>query len=66
VEALRTTLAQLGACRELGADAWDIVRREMAAPDHTPHWPWTPLMRRIRERFDPRGVLNPGLLGKAA
>lgn len=66
VAATRGSLERLGACRELGADAWDVVRREMAAPEHTARWPWTPLMRRIRERFDPRGILNPGLLGEVA
>lgn len=66
VTAARGALAGLGACRELDPSAWDVVRREMAAPDHTQRWPWTPLMRRVRERFDPRGVLNPGLLGASA
>lgn len=66
VAAARAELTRLGGCRELDPSAWDVVRREMAAPDHARRWPWTPLMRRVRERFDPRGVLNPGLLEASA
>lgn len=65
VAAARAALARLGACIEVGADSWDIVRREQA-PAAVTHWTWTPLMQRVREAFDPRGVLNPGLLGEAA
>lgn len=62
----RTTLTRIGACIELGADTWDVIRREMAPTPHLAHWPWTPLMHRVREAFDPRVVLNPGLLARVA
>jgi len=65
VAAARAALARLGACIEVGAESWDIVRREQA-PKAATHWTWTPLMTRVRQAFDPRGVLNPGLLGEAA
>ena len=66
VRSARDALARLGACLELDSDTWTVIRREMAPTPHLAHWPWTPLMRRVREAFDPRGVLNPGLLAEAA
>lgn len=66
VAAARAALARLGGCFELGPESWDIVRRELAPQPQAAHWPWTPLMRRVREAFDPRGVLNPGLLAERA
>lgn len=60
--AARTALATIGRCVEVGPDSWEVVRREQAPEPTTTHWPWTPLMRRVRQAFDPREVLNPGLL----
>lgn len=56
-------LMRLGACIELDESAWQTVRREAAPEPKVANWPWTPLMHRVRASFDPRGVLNPGLLG---
>ncbi len=56
-------LSSLGACTSVDATAWQIVRREMAPPSPADAWTWTPLARRVKSLFDPRNVLNPGLLG---
>ncbi|MFM2140612.1 MAG: hypothetical protein RLZZ25_877 [Gemmatimonadota bacterium] len=64
VSAAVDALARLGRLEEMdGATAWPLVRRH-AAPRATPHqWRWDPLSLRLRDRFDPQRVLNPGLLG---
>lgn len=59
-------LASLGACSGVDVSAWQIVRREMAPRARTEAWTWTPLARRVKSLFDPRNVLNPGLLGDRA
>lgn len=66
VAAARAALAEIGTCREVGTDSWTVVRREQAPEAHASRWPWTPLMQRVRHAFDPRGVLNPGLLAAEA
>jgi glycolate oxidase FAD binding subunit len=58
-------LASLGACSEVDANIWQIVRREMAPAPHIGNWKWTPLAKRVKAAFDPRDILNPGLLGDA-
>jgi glycolate oxidase FAD binding subunit len=64
VAATLEALMAIGACTELDPGAWSVVRRELAPPPAASDWPWTPLQRRIKRLFDPRGVLNPGLLGE--
>jgi glycolate oxidase FAD binding subunit len=66
VAAAQTALSSLGACVELPERSWDIVRRELAPVDPASSWQWSPLAARVKRAFDPRGVLNPGLLGTAA
>ncbi|MDH5233913.1 MAG: FAD-binding protein [Gemmatimonadota bacterium] len=43
---------------------WDRVRTRLAPGDRALTWRWDALSRRLRERFDPARVLNPGLLGE--
>ena len=56
-------LSSRGACTEMPESSWNIVRREMAAADLATQWKWSPLALRVKRAFDPRDVLNPGLLG---
>lgn len=62
----RAALAAIGTCHELEPESWNTVRREQAPEAFASRWPWTPLMHRVRQAFDPRGVLNPGLLAAEA
>jgi FAD/FMN-containing dehydrogenase len=66
VSAARAAFAAAGTCHELGPESWDVVRRDQAPEALATRWPWTPLMHRVRAAFDPRGVLNPGLLAAEA
>lgn len=66
VNASRSALTALGSLTPEDPDVWIRVRREHAPPERATKWPWTPLAREIKRRFDPRGVLNPGLLGETA
>ena len=59
-------LGSMGACSNVDVSVWRIVRREMAPPTRADDWTWTPLARRVKTLFDPRNVLNPGLLGDRA
>lgn len=63
VTAAVAELSALGACSEVPESAWASVRREMAPPAQATRWRWTPLAARVKRAFDPRDVLNPGLLG---
>lgn len=66
VRAAGEALARLGVLEEVGAEAWAIVRREAAPAPRADAWRWDALSRRLKERFDPRRQLNPGLLGEEA
>jgi glycolate oxidase FAD binding subunit len=63
VPAARAALATIGHCDELSADTWRELRATGAPTDRPGPWRWDALSRRLKERFDPSGVLNPGLLG---
>jgi glycolate oxidase FAD binding subunit len=66
VAAARSALQSLGASAEVSAAEWDRVRRS-AGPEATAiSWRWDTLSRQLKERFDPRNQLNPGLLGASA
>lgn len=43
---------------------WKRVRIQAAPPERASQWRWDALSRRVKHQFDPRGVLNPGLLGE--
>jgi FAD/FMN-containing dehydrogenase len=58
--------AALAAIVEVDADTWTAVRARCAPPDRAVRWRWDALSRRLRARFDPAGILNPGLLGPLA
>lgn len=56
-------LSSLGACIEMPETAWTVVRRELAPETVATAWRWSPLAARVKHAFDPRDVLNSGLLG---
>jgi len=65
VAAAIRALHTLGRCEERDESVWISVREQMAPPERATKWNWTPLALRVKRAFDPRGVLNPGLLGDA-
>lgn len=66
VGAAQTALSSLGACAEMPESAWALVRRELPPVTPVASWQWSPLAARVKRAFDPRDVLNPGLLGTTA
>lgn len=56
-------LRALGGERVDGA-VWTTLRRELGPPPRTTQWRWDAISRRVKHEFDPRAVLNPGLLGE--
>jgi glycolate oxidase FAD binding subunit len=65
VNAALAELATLGACVDVPETVWDVIRRELQPAPLTEKWQWLPLAHRVKQAFDPRHVLNPGLLGPA-
>lgn len=66
VAASRTALQTLGTCSPAPVDAWRTVRASDAPDATATQWRWDALSRRLKALFDPRNVLNPGLLGESA
>lgn len=66
VRAAQAQLTRLGQAEEADVSLWDRLRREAAPPDRARSWRWDELSQRLKQRFDPRHQLNPGLLGEAA
>jgi glycolate oxidase FAD binding subunit len=66
VAASRSALHALGRCESLPSTEWDRVRLQTAPSATALTWRWDALSRQLKERFDPRHQLNPGLLGEAA
>ncbi len=66
VAASRRALFALGRCETRDASEWAIVRAEGGPPPRATHWRWNDLSRRLKTAFDPRQVLNRGLLGELA
>jgi FAD/FMN-containing dehydrogenase len=63
VAAARATLESIGRCAASDPVVWHGMRDRLAPPERATRWRWDDLSRRLRERFDPSRVLNPGLLG---
>ena len=63
VAAARAELTRLGKIAAIDPSIWDRVRVHLAPGDRARHWRWDTLSERLRERFDPSGVLNRGILG---
>lgn len=66
VSASRNALFALGACEAADPSVWDDVRRNAAPPATALTWQWNALSQQLKQRFDPRNQLNPGLLGDSA
>lgn len=65
VAAALAELSALGACTQMPETAWAVIRQEMAPAERATQWRWSALAERVKQVFDPRDVLNPGLLGTA-
>jgi glycolate oxidase FAD binding subunit len=66
VAAARGALQALGRCVARDPAAWTTLRATGGPAPRALAWKWDALSRRLKAQFDPRGVLNPGLLGEAA
>lgn len=66
VDAALAELSALGTCSEMPEASWTVIRRELAPATQATQWRWTALAARVKSAFDPRGILNPGLLGTAS
>lgn len=65
VAAAIRALHALGRCEERDESVWMSVREQMVPPERATKWNWTPIALRVKRAFDPRDLLNPGLLGDA-
>lgn len=66
VAASRATLRTLGEVRELDPRALPVLAPYGAPSNPALDWRWDALSLRLRDRFDPHRILNPGLLGEPA
>lgn len=66
VEASRAALRALGETMPQAPDALDAWRAFDDPPARALSWRWDPIAVRLRDRFDPDRILNPGLLGEPA
>lgn len=64
LRAARAAVAALGPSQEVDASLWKDLRREAAPAPTAKSWRWDALSQRLKQRFDPRQQLNPGLLGE--
>lgn len=63
VEASSAALASITPVESHGAGIWDVMRERLPQPDRALHWRDSVLGERLRDRFDPHRLLNPGILG---
>ena len=66
VNAARLALRAIGTATPLERAVWDRLRALRDPAPGARRWKWDPLSHRLKATFDPRRVLNPGLLGDAA
>lgn len=66
VAASRAALRALGVTAGQPANALDAWRGFDQPAPRALHWRWDALSLRLRERFDPHRIMNPGLLGEPA
>lgn len=66
VAASRAALRSLGAVTEQDASNLEMLANLDAPAPPTIRWRWDALSLRLRDRFDPHRILNPGLLGEPA
>lgn len=68
VRAAREQLQRVGAVEAVPSPetAWATIRRAMEPSPVAANWKWDALSRRVKSQFDPRDVLNRGLLGAAS
>ncbi len=66
VAASRAALAVFGALDAQGPDAMDAWCAFHDPAPRALQWRWDALSLRLRDRFDPHRILNPGLLGEPA
>lgn len=66
VVAARQALFALGRCESRAESEWTTLRAEGGPPARAARWQWNNLSRQLKAAFDPRHVLNPGLLGEPA
>lgn len=66
VAASRHALLALGVCESRGEGDWTSLREEGGPAARTALWRWDALSTRVKAAFDPRHVLNRGILGEVA
>jgi glycolate oxidase FAD binding subunit len=66
VQASRAQLARVGEREQVPETVWETVRRALAPTPTATSWKWNRLAQRVKAQFDPRDILNRGLLGEAA
>jgi hypothetical protein len=64
--AAQRSLRALGPAQPIDGAVWDRLRAARHPEARALRWRWDTLSRRLKATFDPRNVLNPGLLGDAA
>lgn len=66
VAASRRALFALGTCTARDARDWTALRAEGGPAARARRWRWDALSARLKSQFDPRHLLNRGILGEVA